>query len=84
MTSSMGPNANNPDIKIGILRFSGNSPIRFCRCDQPLGGKQLAPHHRVHVRATSLYRVSKDFVHSTTTQRLSWSLVGFLHRCPTC
>jgi hypothetical protein len=38
----------------------------------------------VQVRATSLYRVSKDSVCSAATQRLSWSLVGFLLRHPTC
>jgi hypothetical protein len=38
---------------------------------------------RVQVWATSLYRVSKDSVHSAATQRHSWSMVGLLHRHPT-
>jgi hypothetical protein len=66
-----------------ILRFSSNSLASLCQCVRPVGGGQLAPHHGVHVWATSLYRVSEDSVHSIVAQRLSWSLVGFTHHRPT-
>jgi hypothetical protein len=48
------------------------------------GSRQVAPHHGVQVRTTSLYRVSKDCIRSTAIPRLSWSLVGYLHCHPTC
>jgi hypothetical protein len=38
---------------------------------------------RVEVWATSLHRVSEDSVCRTTTERLSWNLVGFIHHRPT-
>jgi hypothetical protein len=85
MMSVVGPSASNPTTKKGILvlRLSSNSPASLCRCDRPLRGRQLAPHHRVQLWATSLYRVSKDFVRYAAIQRHSWSMVGFLQCHPT-
>jgi hypothetical protein len=66
-----------------VLGLSGNSPASLCRCDRLLRGRQLAPHHRVQVWATSLYRVLKDSIRCVAAQRHNWSMVGFLHRHPT-
>jgi hypothetical protein len=48
----------------------------------------LAPHYRVKVQPTSLYRVSKDSVCSSAAQRSSRGLMGILHSCtssrPSC
>jgi hypothetical protein len=41
-----------------ILVFYDNSPTSLCRCDRPLGGGQLAPHHEVQVW-TTLYVVQQ-------------------------
>jgi hypothetical protein len=80
MTSVVGLNASNLDTKRGICHTwtFWQLTASLCRCDRPLGSRQLAPHHRVQVQTTSLYGVSEDFVLNTATPRLSWSLVGYL------
>jgi hypothetical protein len=73
-----------PRERFIIFRFSNNSPAGLWRCDQPLGGRQLDLHHGVQVQTTPLHRVSEDSVCCVATQRLSWSLVGYIHCRPTC
>jgi hypothetical protein len=53
------------------------------RCYRSPRVEQLALHDGVHVWATALYGVLENSVHGPTTRRLSWSLVGLLHRHPT-
>jgi hypothetical protein len=50
--------------------FLVTHPPVFANATDPRG-RQLAPHHGVQVQTTSLYRVSKDSVHSIATLRLS-------------
>jgi hypothetical protein len=38
----------------------------------------------VQVWAAAVYRVSKNSIHGPTIVRLTWSLVGLLHRRTTC
>jgi hypothetical protein len=63
--------------------FFDNSPTSLYRCDQCPGSGPLALHNGVQVWAAALYRVPENFVRGSTTVKLSWSLVGLIHQCPT-
>jgi hypothetical protein len=73
MMSIVGLRASNPDVRRGIL---------CTRLFWQLTRQSLPM--RPTPWATSLYRVPEDSVCYTTTERLSWSKVGFIHHCPTC
>jgi hypothetical protein len=83
--SIVGMNANNLDTKRGIHRdFLATHPLVFADATDPLEANSWLRTMESKVWANSLYKVSEDFVCNAATQRLSWSLVGYIHCHPTC